>query len=73
MVGQYSISDQGWLVTPDWPGSVYLMLVEEKVSKGTMALRKKFSPRIECPWKINSDTFRGRMKIFMNIYEFDLN
>ena len=61
----------GVLVTPDWPGSVYLMLVEEKVREGTMVLRKKFSPRIECPREIISDTFRGRLKFFMNLYEFD--
>ena len=53
---------RGVLVTPDWPGSVYLMLVEEKVREGTMVLRKKFSPRIECPREIISDTFRGRLK-----------
>ena len=62
---------RGVLVTPDGPGSVYLMLVEEKVREGTMVLRKKFSPRIECPREILSDTFRGRLKFFMNIYEFD--
>ena len=58
------MGSRGMLVTPDWPGSAYMMLVEEKVREGTMVLRKKFSPRIECPREIISDTFRGRLKFF---------
>ena len=59
------------LVTPDWPGSLYLMLLEEKVREGSIVLRRKFSPRIVCPQEIVSDTFRGRLKFYMCIYEFD--
>ena len=58
---------RGVLVTPDWPGSIYLMLVEEKVREGTMVLRRRFSPRIECPRDIISETFRGMLNISMNI------
>ena len=53
---------RGVLVTPDWPGSVFLMRVEEKVREGTMVLRRRFSPRMICPREILSDTFRGRLK-----------
>ena len=34
-------------------------------------LRRKFSPRMICPREILSDTFRGRLKFFMNLYEFN--
>ena len=36
---------RGVLVTPDWPGSMYLMLVEEKVRERSIVLRRRFSPR----------------------------
>ena len=62
---------RGVLVTPDWPGSVFLLKVEEKVREGTLILRRKFSPRMICPREILSDTFRGRLKFFMNVYEFN--
>ena len=58
-------------MTQDWPESVFLMMVEEKVQEGTMVLRRKFSPRMICPREILSDTFRGRLKFFMNVYEFN--
>ena len=53
---------RGVLVTPDWPGSVYLMLVKQKVRERDTVLRRKFSPRIECPREIMNDNFRGRLK-----------
>ena len=64
------MGSKGVLVTPDWPGSVYLIWVAEKVREGTMVLRRRFSPRMECPREKISDTFRGRLKftcIFMNL------
>ena len=51
---------RGVLVAPDWPQSMYLMLVEEKVREGSIVLRRMFSPRIVCLQEIVSDTFRGR-------------
>ena len=59
------------LVTPDWPGSICLMLAEEKVKEGSIVLRRRFSPRIECAKEIVSDSFRGRLKFYMCIYKFD--
>ena len=64
-------SVKGVLVTPDWPGIVFLMMVEEKVREGTMVQRRMFSPRMICPREMLSDTFRGRLKFFMNVYEFN--
>ena len=62
---------RGVLVTPEWPGSVFLLKVEEKVQGGTLVLRRMFSPRMIFPREILSDTFRGRLKFFMNVYEFN--
>ena len=60
-------SARGVLVTPDWPGSVFLLKVEENVRECTLVLRGKISPRMICPREILCDTFRGRLKFFMNV------
>ena len=59
------------LVTPDWPGSMYLMLVEEKVREGSIVFRRRFSPRIICPRYFVSGTFGSRPKFYMWIYKFE--
>ena len=61
---------EGVLIAPDWPGSVLTAVVESRVKEGRMVLREKWSPYMICPKEIGSDTFRGRLKFKMCIYEF---
>ena len=62
---------QGVLIVPDWPGSGFLSLVEDRVRKGRLRLREKFCPYMICPKEILSETFRGKLKFKMCVYMFN--
>ena len=47
------------------------MLVEEKQREGSMNLEGKFRPRVVCPEKIVSDTFRRLLKFEMCMISID--
>ena len=48
---------RGVLVVPDWPGSGYLLVVEERERAGKLVLLEKFCPVLFCAREIISDTF----------------
>ena len=50
---------EGVLIVPDWPGSVLLAVLENRVQKGKIVLMEKWRPRVICPREIGSDTSRG--------------
>ena len=62
---------RGVLVTPDWPGSSFLAVVEERVKAGSIVLLEKFRPVLICPEEICSDTFRGLPKFKFCIFGFN--
>ena len=62
---------QGVLVVPDWPGSGFLSLVEDRMDEGRLLLREKFWTCMICPNDICSKTFRGRLKFRMCVFEFN--
>ena len=62
---------EGVLVTPDWPGSGHMSLVEEKVRMKKLRLAEQVHLALECPKEIVSHTFRGVPKFSFNIYVFD--
>ena len=65
------MGSRGVLLVPDWPRSVYCMLVEERLKEGSMKLERRFRPRMVCPEEIVSDTFRGYLKFEMYVISFD--
>ena len=62
---------EGVLVAPDWPGSGWLAVVEEKARMKKLRLAEKVSLVLECPKEIVSDMFRGVPKFDFNVYVFD--
>ena len=62
---------RGVLVTPDWPGSSFLAVVEEREKAGSLVLLEKFQPVLICPEEIRSDTFRGVPKFKFCVYGFN--
>ena len=58
-------------VAPDWPGSSWLAVVEEKVWMKKLILVDTVSLVLECPREILSNTFRGVPKFNFNIYVFN--
>ena len=62
---------EGVLVTPDWPGSGCMSLVDEKVRMKKLKLADQCHLVIKCPKEIVSDTFRGVPKFGFNIYVFN--
>ena len=44
-------------MVPDWPGSGYLLVVEERERAGKLVLLEKFCPVLFCAREIISDTF----------------
>ena len=59
------------LVTPNWPGSGFLAVVEDRVRSGRMRVLERFAPVLSCPKEIVSNTFRGVPKFKMVLYEFN--
>ena len=62
---------EGVLIVPDWPGSVLLAVLENRVKKGNILLMEKWRPRMNCPRKNESNTFRGVLKFNMCVYHFN--
>ena len=62
---------EGVLVTPDWPGSGVMSLLEERVRMRKLRLVEQFYPVLECPKEIITDTFRGVPKFCFNAYVFE--
>ena len=61
---------KGVLVAPDWPGSSWLAVVEEKVRSKRLILVDNVSLVLDCPKEIPSNMFRGVPKFNFNIYMF---
>ena len=61
----------GVLIAPDWPGSVLMAVVENRVKEGKLVLMEKWSPYLMCPREIGSDTFRGSLKFKLCIFRFN--
>ena len=58
-------------MAPDWPGSSWLIVVEEKVRMKELILADTVSLVLECPREIISNTFRGVPKFNFNVYVFN--
>ena len=63
---------KGVLIVPDWPGSSFLAVLEDRVKDGSIVLMEKFQPVLICPKEICSDTFRGVPKFKLFAYGFNL-
>ena len=62
---------EGVLIVPDWPGSSFLAVLENRVREGTVVLMEKWRPVLICPREIKSKTFKGVPKFYMCIYQFE--
>ena len=62
---------RGVLVILDWPGSGYLLVVEERVRTGKLVLMEKFRPVLTCPDEIVSDMFWGVPKFNLTVFGFN--
>ena len=61
----------GVIVVPDWPESAYLAVLSDRVRRGSVKLRERWRPCMECAPEIQSCTFRGVTKFLMSVYVFD--
>ena len=61
------------LVVPDWPGSLYCMLLERKLKEGKIKVLERFRPRLVCPADIVSNTFRGVPKFNFDVLMMNMN
>ena len=62
---------KGVLVTPEWPGSSRLAVVEEMVRVRKLLRVDNVSLVLECPKEIISNTFRGVPKFNFDVYMFN--
>ena len=61
---------EGILIAPDWPGSSFCSLVEEREMDRTIEFLEGFSAELTCPEDIVSNMFRGVPEFLINVYGF---
>ena len=62
---------RGILIVPNWPGSGFLAVLENRVRAGSVMLMERWKPRLVCAPEIQSDTFRDVLKFLMSVYKFN--